>query len=203
MTKKNYQTLFLDIGGVLLTNGWDHHMREEGARLFHLDLQEMNRRHAFMFDVYELGKISLDDYLNHVVFYEPRLFTIDEFKAFMFAQSRPYPEMIQFMREIKKRHHLRIVAVNNEGRELMDYRVRQFHLHEFIDFFICSSFVGLRKPDLEIYRLAIDLVQLPPEEIVYLDDRLLLVEIGRELGLQAFQHVSLEQTKQFFTLFHS
>lgn len=144
--KKLISTLFLDIGGVLLTNGWDHDSRKRAAELFGLDATEMNERHHLTFDTYEEGKISLDEYLARVVFYCDRRFSQEEFKDFMFAQSRPIPEMIKLVRQIKKAYGLEIAALSNEGRELTMYRVEKFQLREFIDFFISSCFVHYRKP---------------------------------------------------------
>jgi putative hydrolase of the HAD superfamily len=197
MNGSAYTTLFLDVGGVFLTNGWDHHMREHAAQKFRLDYAEMNSRHALTFDTYEIGKITLDEYLKRVVFYQPRDFSMEEFKEFMFAQSQPYSEMIQLIREIKSRYSLRTIAISNEGRELMVQRIKRFQLKEFIDFFVCSGFVGLRKPDEEIYRIALDMAQVDPKEVIYIDDRPMLAEIGNKLGMQAFHHMSFEQTQAF------
>jgi putative hydrolase of the HAD superfamily len=188
--------LFLDIGGVFLTNGWDHHSRHHVAQLFALDEAEINSRHGLMFDTYEIGKITLDEYLKHVIFYQPRPFSVEEFKRFMFSRSQSYPEMIELIRTIKTQYGLKTIAVNNEGRELMEYRIKTFHLKEWIDYFVCSSFVGLRKPDEAIYRLALDLVQVEPEQVIYIDDRPLLIEIGKQLGMQTIQHVDVIQTKK-------
>lgn len=191
-----YTTLFLDIGGVLLTNGWDHQSREKAAQHFDLNEEEMNKRHVLLFDTYEIGKLSLDEYIEGVVFYEPRPFSQEAFKQFMFDQSQAYSVMLQLMKGIKKHYNLKIVAVTNEGRELMVHRLNQFKLKEFIDFFICSAFVHLRKPDLDFYRLALDSAQVKPEEVIYIDDRPLLADMGRRLGMQAIQHVSYEKTHQ-------
>ena len=87
----NITTLFLDIGGVLLTNGWDRNIRIRAAEKFGLDQDEMNERHHLTFDTYEEGKLSLDEYLHRVVFYQDRSFSPEEFKAFMYAQSQPFP----------------------------------------------------------------------------------------------------------------
>ena len=121
-------TLFLDIGGVLLTNGWDHNIRRRAAEKFGLDYDEMNERHHLTFDTYEEGKLSLDGYLNRVVFYQERSFSREEFKAYMYAQSQPFPEMIELMRRLKTQYGLEVAAVSNEGRELTMYRVQQFNL---------------------------------------------------------------------------
>src|ERR1700743_3164746 len=86
--------LFLDVGGVMLTNGWDRKSREAAAKQFSLDLDELNDRPRVPFDTYEAGKISLDEYLKRSVFYQDRPFTIEDFRKFMFGQSQPYPEMI-------------------------------------------------------------------------------------------------------------
>jgi putative hydrolase of the HAD superfamily len=203
MPSSFYTTLFLDVGGVFLTNGWDHHMRERAAQQFNLDLVELDKRHALTFDTYEIGKITLDVYLNRVVFYTDRSFSREEFKEFMFAQSQPYPDMIQLIRDLKARYSLRTVVVSNEGRELMLNRINHFKMKEFIDFFVCSCFIGYRKPDTEVYRLALDMAQVKPQEVIYVDDRPMLAEIGGQLGMQAIQHKSYEQTKTLLNDFLS
>ena len=187
-------TLFLDIGGVLLTNGWDREIRSLAAQKFGLDEKEMDERHHLTFDTYEEGKLSLDDYLTRVVFYQPRACSRDEFKKFMYAQSRPFPEMIELMRKLKNQHHLVLAAVSNEGRELTMYRVQQFNLGSVIDFFISSCFVHYRKPDEDIFRLALDIAQVRPEEVVYIDDRAMFVEVARGLGIKGIIHTSYETT---------
>jgi putative hydrolase of the HAD superfamily len=187
--------LFLDIGGVLLTNGWDRAMRAQAVETFGLDPAEVDERHRLTFDTYEEGKSSLDDYLTSVVFYTKRSFTREEFKAFMFAQSQPYPEMLQLIRHLKARHRLKVLAVNNEGRELNVHRVQTYGLGELMDAFVSSCFVHYRKPDLDIYRLALDIAQVPPRQVVYLDDRALFVDVARELGIHGIHHIGYESTR--------
>ena len=196
MAKKQITTLFLDIGGVLLTNGWDHNMRARAAEKFSLDYAEMNERHHLTFDTYEEGKLSLDEYLKRVVFYQPRDFTPDVFKAFMYAQSQPFPEMIDLMRGLKTQHGLQVAAVSNEGRELTTYRVQQFKLGTFIDFFVSSCFVHYRKPDADMYRIALDIAQTSPEQVIYIDDRAMFVEVAQELGIQGIIHTSYQTTNK-------
>lgn len=195
MNRSIYTTLFLDIGGVLLTNGWDHAMRERAAHQFSLDLIEMNKRHALTFDTYEIGKITLDIYLDRVVFYRPRNFSREEFKEFMFSQSQAYPDMIGLISDLKTNYSLRTIAVNNEGKELMHHRINEFKLTEFIDFFVSSGFVGMRKPDNEIYRMALEMSHVKPQEVIYIDDRPLLTEIGKQLGMQVIQHKNFQETQ--------
>jgi putative hydrolase of the HAD superfamily len=192
------KALFTDVGGVILTNGWDSSERKKAAEQFHLDLAEMDKRHHLTFDTYEIGKLSLDVYLDRIVFYEPRNFSREEFKTFVFAQSKPFPEMIELIRQTKSRNSLKLAVVSNEGRELTEYRIRQFGLAEFVDFFVSSCFVHFRKPDTDIFRMAIDLAQTPPEQTVYLDDRPLFVEVARTVGLQAVHHTSYEETRRAF-----
>ena len=153
--------LFLDIGGVLLTNGWDHHARKRAATNFKLEWDEMEDRHHLIFDTYEEGKLTLEEYLSRTVFYEERPFTRDQFREFMFAQSQPYPEMIELVTQLKVRHRLKIAVVSNEAREVNAYRIGKFKLNGFVDFFISSCFVHLRKPDADIFRLALDIAQTP------------------------------------------
>jgi putative hydrolase of the HAD superfamily len=192
------KALFTDVGGVILTNGWDGGARKRAAEQFHLDLAEVDQRHHLTFDTYEIGKLSLDDYLDRIVFYEPRSFSRDDFKTFVFAQSKPFPEMIELIRRTKARNSLKLAVVSNEGRELTEYRIRQFGLADFVDFFVSSCFVHFRKPDTDIFRMAIDLAQTPPAQTVYLDDRPLFVEVARTLGLTAIHHTSYEETTRAF-----
>lgn len=189
-------TLFLDIGGVLLTNGWDRGIRTRASEKFGLDYKEMDERHHLTFDTYEEGKLTLDEYLNRVVFYQERAFSREEFKAFMYAQSQPFPKMIEWMCKLKTQHSLQIAAVSNEGRELTMYRVQQFKLGTFIDFFISSCFVHYRKPDADIYRIALDIAQVNPDQVVYIDDRAMFVEVAQGLGIQGIIHKDYETTQK-------
>ena len=153
--------VFLDVGGVLLSDGWDHHARKRAATKFRLELAEMEDRHHLTFETYEEGRLTLEEYLGWVVFYQKRPFTRAQFRRFMFAQSKPYPEMIELVAQLKVRHGLKIVVVSNEARELNSHRIRKFKLYEFVDLFISSCFVHVRKPDADIFRLALEIAQTP------------------------------------------
>ncbi|MCE5316250.1 MAG: HAD hydrolase-like protein, partial [Parachlamydia sp.] len=166
-----FKILFLDIGGVLLTNGWDKAARERAAKKFKLDLNEMESRHHLTFDTYEVGKLSLTEYLDRMVFYKKRAFTQTQFKNFMFAQSKAFPEMIELVCRLKQEHGLKVAVVSNEGRELNAYRIRKFKLGSFVDFFISSCYVHLRKPDADIFRIALDISQVPAHQVLYIEDR--------------------------------
>ena len=189
-------TLFVDIGGVLLTNGWDHTMRQQAAKEFGLDYDDLNERHHLTFDTYEEGKLTLDEYLSRVVFYAERRFTREQFRTFMLAQSKPYPEMINLIRNLKMTYRLRVAAVSNEGRELTVHRIQTFALGSFIDFFVSSCFVHFRKPDADIFRMALDIAQAQPEDIIYIEDRQMFVEVAKGLGLRAIHHVDYATTRE-------
>ena len=195
MKSSRFEALFLDIGGVLLTNGWDRHMRRKAAEKFGLQYEEMDERHHLTFDTYEEGKLSLDEYLLRLVFYEDRPFTQEQFKEFMFAQSRPLSEMIDFIFQLRKNYSLKVAAVSNEGRELTIHRIARFKLRSIFDMFISSCFVHFRKPDKDIYRLALDCVQVPPEKVIYIDDRAMFVEVAKSMGIQGVHHTGYESTR--------
>jgi putative hydrolase of the HAD superfamily len=190
--------LFLDIGGVMLTNGWDRRSREAAAKQFDLDLEDLNDRHRMTFDTYEAGKLNLDEYLKRAVFYKDRPFTIEAFKTFMYDQSVAYPEMIDLIKALKAKYKLKIAVVNNEGRELNEHRIRTFKLNEFVDFFISSCFVHFRKPDVDIWKVALDIAQVPKEGVVYIDDRNMFVQVAEGLGLRGITHnnKNVGQTRQ-------
>lgn len=188
-------TLFLDIGGVLLTNGWGKEARKNAVTHFKLDSEELNERHHLTFDTYEEGKLTLSEYLKRVVFYEKRNFSEDDFTQFMYSQSKPFQDSIDFFKEIKKRYNLRVIAVSNEGRELNQYRIKTFKLNELFDAMISSSFVHFRKPDADIFKMAIDISQTDPNNSIYVDDRLMFVEIAQSLGMHGLHYKDLQVAK--------
>ena len=187
-------TLFLDIGGVLLTDGWDHHARKRAATKFKLALVELEERHHLTFETYEEGKLTLEEYLGLVVFYQKRPFTRDQFRRFMFAQSKPYPEMIELVCGLKAQYGLKSVVVSNEARELNEYRIGKFKLNRFVDFFISSSFVHVRKPDADIFRLALDIAQVPARKVVYIENTPMFVQIAEGVGIPSILHTDYKST---------
>jgi putative hydrolase of the HAD superfamily len=188
-------TLFLDIGGVLLTNGWDHHARKRAAANFKLDPAELEDRHQLTFDTYEEGRLTLEEYLSRVVFYRKLPFTRAQFRRFMFEQSKPYSNMITLVSQLKIRHRLRIAVVSNEGRELNSYRIRKFKLDGFVDSFISSCFVHVRKPDADIFRLALDISQAHPRQVVYIENTPMFVQIAEGLGIRSILHTDYRSTR--------
>jgi putative hydrolase of the HAD superfamily len=193
-TKNQISTLFLDIGGVLLSDGWDRHSRQEAAKVFQLDHHDLEERHHINFETYELGKMTLDEYLGRVIFYKTRNFSPDEFKTLMFEQSLPCSEMIAFFIQLKKEHRLKVAAISNEGKELNEYRIKKFKLNDFIDFFISSSIVNLRKPDADIFSLALDIAKINAAESIYIDDQPLFVKIAEGFGMKGICHTDYDST---------
>ena len=193
-------TLFLDIGGVLLTDGWGLDYRSAAANAFELDQKELETRHHQAFDTYEMGKLSLDEYLNHVVFHQERSFTQAQFKDFMFAQSKPYPQMIALMRSLKTKYGLKVLVLSNEGRELNAHRIREFKLDAFVDAFISSCFVHLRKPDPEIFRLALDIAQVPPQHVLYIENTPMFIQVAESLGIPSLLHTDYASTSRKLAL---
>jgi HAD superfamily hydrolase (TIGR01509 family) len=186
--------VFLDIGGVLLTDGWDHHARKRAATNFKLKLADLEDRHHRTCDTYEEGKLTLEEYLNRVVFHQRRPFTRAQFRRFMFAQSKSYPDMIELVAQLKVRHGLKIAVVSNEGRELNAYRIRKFKLAGLVDSFISSCFVHLRKPDADIFRLALDITHTPARQVVYIENTPMFVEIAEGLGIRSILHTDYRST---------
>jgi len=187
--------LFVDIGGVLLTNGWDHHARDRAASAFKLDRAEFEDLHHVVFDTYEEGKLTLDEYLDLAVFHKKRPFSRQRFKRFMFAQSQRCPEMLALIAGLKCRHGLKIAAVSNEGRELNAHRIKMGELGRLVDVFVSSCYVRIRKPDADIFRLALDIVQTPPSQVLYIENTAMFVRIAEGLGVRGILHTDLRSTR--------
>ena len=186
--------LFLDIGGVLLTDGWDHHARKRAAKHFNLGWADLEERHSLNFAIFESGKLTLEEYLNRVVFHQKRAFTRDQFRRFMFAQSKPCPQMMALVRNLKAKYALKIAVVSNEARKLNDYRIRKFKLAGFVDFFISSCYVHISKPDADMFRLALDISQAPIRQIVYIDNTAMFVQIAEGMGIRSILHLDYRTT---------
>jgi len=187
-------TFFLDIGGVLLTDGWDHIARKLAATSFNLDLAEFESRHHLVFETYEAGRMILDEYLTRVVFYQKRSFTRAHFRRFIFAQSKAYPEMIELIVRLKLKYGLKIAVVSNEARQLNAFRIRKFKLGNFVDCFISSGVVHLRKPDADIFRLALDITQVASQQVLYIENTPMFVQIAEDLGIRSILHTDYQST---------
>ncbi len=190
------KVFFFDIGGVLLTNGWGHESRQMASKQFGYDYEEVEVLHNFIFNVYEIGSITLEEYLDRTVFCQKRDFSKEEFTALMLEQSRELPDMLKWLKEWKQENtNYPIISINNEGKELNEHRIKEFVLGNVFDAFVSSCVVKMRKPDPAIFELAMGIAQARPDECVYFDDRPMLVEAAGKLGIRAYHHTGFESTK--------
>lgn len=189
------KAIFWDVGGVLLTNAWDHHERAEAFSKFSLDRTEFEKRHQPIVAAFETGEITLDQYLVETVFYRERAFTRDDFKSFMYSCSQPKPEVLDLARRLGASRSLQMGTINNESRELNRFRIEKFGLRETFGIFVSSCFVRLRKPDPAIYCVALDLTQRLPWECCFIDDRPENIAPAQELGMHGILLRSADQLR--------
>jgi putative hydrolase of the HAD superfamily len=189
------RALFWDVGGVLLTNAWDRVQRTAALEHFQLDEEEFHDRHEMVVSSFERGKITLDEYIDRTVFYRTRPFPRDKFRDYMFSLSQPFPEVLQFAQALSDSRKYFMGTINNESRELNYYRIEQFGLRKIFRLFISSCFVGFRKPERDIYRLALETTQIPAAECCFIDDRALNLEIAAKLGMQTIEMQQAEQLR--------
>jgi putative hydrolase of the HAD superfamily len=190
------RAIFWDIGGVLLTNAWDRTERTSALEHFQLDQEEFQDRHQMVVSSFERGKITLDEYLDRTVFYRTRPFTREAFREYMFSLSRPFPEVLEFAQALAASGKYFMGTINNESRELNYYRIEKFGLRTIFRFFVSSCFVGLRKPESDIYRLALETTQFPAEQCCFIDDRALNLECAAKLGMLTIQMQKLDQLRE-------
>lgn len=180
--------LFWDVGGVLLTNGWDTSSRQQAAERFGLAWEEFEERHQLVVTPFETGRLSLDEYLERTVFYRPRHFGADDLKTFMFAQSQPHPATLATVERLARTERYLLAALNNESLDLNLYRIRQFGLRSYFRAFFSSCFLGTKKPEEAIFRLALQITQRAPEECLFIDDRPVNPECARQRGMTTIQY---------------
>ncbi len=188
--------LFWDVGGVLLTNGWDRASRRRAVEEFALDWDEFESRHELVNTAFELGQLGLEDYLDRTVFYRSRAFTKQAFEDFMRAQSQPYPETLAVVDRLARSRRYLLATLNNESLELNLYRINRFGLRRHFTAFLSSCFLGVKKPDEAIYKLALQLTQLAPDESVFIDDRALNLECAARLGMRTIHYQNPAQLEQ-------
>ena len=188
-------TLFWDIGGVILTNGWDRGSRKEAAATFHLDWEEFQDRHDLAFPAFDSGQMTLNEYLDSTLFYRTRPFSREEFTAFMFAQSKEYPDTRAILDKVTKTQKYFVGAINNEPLELNQYRIEAFDLRRNFLVFFSSCYVHSRKPEETIFRVALEVTQRPPEQCLFIDDRPLNLERPGKLGMNTILHQGAEQLR--------
>ena len=188
--------LFWDVGGVLLTNAWDRAQRERALDQFKLDQEEFSDRHEMVVSSLERGKISFDDYLNRTIFYRPRPFAREVFKDYVFSLSQPHREVLAVVEELAKSGKYFMGTINNESRELNLYRIQTFGLREIFSTFVSSCFVGLRKPEEGIYRMALEITQKSAEDCCFIDDRALNLEYAKQMGMHTIEMQDVEQLRR-------
>jgi putative hydrolase of the HAD superfamily len=198
MPDARFTVLYSDIGGVLGTNGWDTALRRRLCAHFGIDFEEIEARHHLMFDSYERGFLSLDDYLRYVFYPSPRSFTVADLREYTFNQSVVWPENVAFFKQVKQSNQLKMGLISNEGQGITEHRIGKFGLRQLADFIVISHCVHMRKPDHGIWRLALSLAQVHPREAIYVDDREMFVNVAAELGFTAVHHTSLESTRDRF-----
>jgi len=190
------RAIFWDVGGVLLTNAWDRIERTKALQQFHLDADEFQARHEMVVSSFERGKITLGEYLDRTVFYRERPFTRDAFRECMFSLSQSFPDVLAFAQSLTDSGKYFMGTINNESRELNNFRIEKFGLRKIFRLFVSSCFVGLRKPERDIYRVALEITQFPAEECCFIDDRALNLECAAQLGMHVIQMHGLDQLKK-------
>ncbi|MFP5211609.1 MAG: HAD-IA family hydrolase [Acidobacteriota bacterium] len=182
-----FDVILFDVGGVLLTNGWDHRERAAATERFHLDAS-FEARHLAHFDAWERDAISMDAYLDAVIFNQPRAFSRDEFVDFVFAQSRLLRGgAMGILKHLAASDKYVLGALNNEARETNDYRFSKFGLRDHLTVALSSCYLGLRKPEPAIYRRAIDILGGPAERFLFIDDRQENVAGAAAVGMRAIR----------------
>ena len=192
-----FDVILFEVGGVLLTNGWDHIERAAVLEQFKLDAAAFEARHAGPYDLWERDDTAAEDYLGETVFYEPRNFTPQEFMAAMKLQSVPLADNgIGVLTEIHASGNWLVGVLNNESRLLHEYRMERYGLGSLLDLQLSSCYLGLRKPEAAIYRRALDILGVPGERVIFIDDRKINTDAAATFGIHAIQFLGEEQLRR-------
>ena len=193
---RNITHLFFDLGGVCLTNAWDHVSREKAAAHFDYDFRESEVRHKNIVGKFEIGETSRTEYLNEAVFFVKREFSEKDFIEFMESQSKAHPKSFEILEKLRSQDKYEISVLNNESLELNLYRIEKFHLKKYFTNFFSSCFLGAAKPDLEIYRKVLRITQLSADSCLMIDDREKNVEAAAACGFQILHIPKVDQLRE-------
>lgn len=176
--------VFVDIGGVLGTNGWDREQRQHAVETFKLDKKDFEFRHQEIVGAWEEGRMSMEEYMDLAVFHCPREFSRDQFRDFVFAQSQPFPESIAAVRDLAQRRLHIVMTLNNESAELNRHRIAHFGLDPFFVAFLSSCWLSARKPTQAFFSRAFAVANANPADSILIDDREQNIVRAQELGMQ-------------------
>jgi putative hydrolase of the HAD superfamily len=188
--------IFWDVGGVLLSNAWDRFERTQALAKFGLDQEEFHDRHEMVVSSFERGKLSLDDYLDRVIFYRTRPFSKEEFKKYMFSLSKPKQDILDLAAILSRSNRYLMGTINNESKEINSYRIETFRLRQIFTVFMSSCFVGFRKPEPDIYRVALEVTQKNADQCCFIDDRGINLEGAQRLGMHPIRLENASQLRQ-------
>jgi putative hydrolase of the HAD superfamily len=188
--------IFWDVGGVILSNGWDREARAAATKKFGIDWEEFQDRHELASPAFETGRITLDTYLQRTIFYRKRSFTREEFTDFIFAQSEEFPESRAVLSDVAACGKYLQATINNEPLELNEHRIREFNLRREFKAFFSSCYLGVRKPEERIYQVALAVTQRNPDECLFIDDRELNLECARQLQMRTIHFQDAAQLRR-------
>ncbi len=188
--------VFFDVGGVVLTNAWDRPARLRAAENFQLDWDTFEERHQAVVADFETGRMRLESYFEHTVFHEPRTFTREQFQEFMLEQSKPCPPGLAVLERLARAKRCLLATLNNESLDLNRHRIERFRLRDFFEVFFSSCYLGVRKPDERIYRLALEITQRRADECLFVDDRPLNVECAARIGMRTLRYTDAPELEQ-------
>jgi HAD superfamily hydrolase (TIGR01509 family) len=190
------RTLFWDIGGVVLTNGWDIDQRTKVLSRLGVDLEAYEEVHERANYYWERGLITAKEFFAQTVLNpNPKLdLTFDIVWKQVCAQSKVlHPECLDILAELKRQGRYRLATLNNESRELNGHRLDAFKLRSLFDYFICSGYVHEMKPLPGVYRSAIDISGFEARTALFIDDKEENCESAKVLGMQTIWFKNPEQ----------
>ncbi|MDR3793820.1 MAG: HAD-IA family hydrolase [Terracidiphilus sp.] len=192
-----FEVILFDVGGVLLTNGWDRYERGEVFARFGIDKAEYDARQREHYVAWDTGQITAREFQDATIFYKPRTFSREEFWAAVLEQSELLPDgALGILEEIAASNKYLLGALNNEPRETNEYRFEKFGLNGLLRVRLSSCYLGLHKPDLPFYRRALDILGCPAEQVLFIDDRVENVAAATDVGIHALLFEGAEKLRR-------
>ena len=168
------RTIFWDIGGVVLTNGWDKGQRSRVLSRLGVNLEAYEEVHERANYYWERGLMTAKEFFAQTVLQaNPHLdLTFETLWPQVCAESKVlHAECLDMLSELKEQGSYRLATLNNESRELNEYRLDAFKLRSLFDYFICSGYVHEMKPLPGIFRSAIDVSGFAARTALFIDDK--------------------------------
>lgn len=189
--------IIFDLGGVVVPEE-NEEMRKSMSAVLGMPFSAYIKRYLKFAHKATKGKIGLYDIYKRVVkdnnlkISAKKILELD-LKLYKKYRQKPRKEMISFIKKLKKRYS--VVCLTNTELEIAEIH-RKTGLYKIFDKAFVSTEIGMRKPNINIYRKTLKDLKAKPRECVFIDDKKPNITAAKRLGMHGFVYKNYNKLKK-------